>query len=51
VKDADVILVLHHGSIVETGSHQELLEKKGFYFRLYNRASMFELPSQANQVL
>lgn len=35
IKDADVILVLNNGDIVEQGSHQELLDKKGFYYELY----------------
>ncbi len=35
VENADVILVLKDGSVVEIGSHQELLEKKGFYYELY----------------
>lgn len=47
IKDADVILVMHHGSIVERGSHQELLAKKGVYFRLYHRTTRTALPSQA----
>ena len=36
IKDADVILVLNNGDIVEQGSHQELLDKKGFYYELYH---------------
>ncbi|MDV3157186.1 MAG: ABC transporter ATP-binding protein [Candidatus Phytoplasma australasiaticum] len=34
--NADVILVLQNGSLVEKGSHQELLAKQGFYYNLYN---------------
>ena len=41
VKDADVIMVLDHGSIIERGSHEELLEKKGVYYQLYTGS--FEL--------
>jgi ABC-type multidrug transport system fused ATPase/permease subunit len=36
IKEADIILVLQHGDIVEQGSHEELLKKKGFYYTLYN---------------
>ncbi len=35
IVDSDVILVLDHGRILEQGRHQELLEKKGFYYELY----------------
>jgi len=40
IRNADMILVLNEGDIVETGTHTELLEKKGFYENLYN--SQFE---------
>ena len=36
IKNADLILVLNHGDIVETGNHEQLLEKNGFYAQLYN---------------
>jgi ATP-binding cassette subfamily B protein len=36
IKDADHILVLDHGDIVEQGSHKELLARGGFYANLYN---------------
>ena len=36
IKNADVILVMQNGNIVEQGSHNELLAKKGFYYTLYN---------------
>ena len=36
IKDADYILVLDHGDIVEQGNHKELLERGGFYAKLYN---------------
>ena len=36
IKDADVILVMNHGDIVEQGNHEELLAQKGFYYNLYN---------------
>lgn len=35
IVDADLILVLRDGQIVETGKHHELLDKKGFYYQLY----------------
>ncbi len=36
IKEADIILVMRDGNIVEQGTHKELLEKHGFYFELYN---------------
>ena len=36
IRDADLILVMNHGSIIEQGTHQELLDKGGFYADLYN---------------
>ena len=36
IRDADLILVMEHGSIVEQGTHDELLAAKGAYWRLYN---------------
>lgn len=36
IKNADVILVMNDGNIVEQGSHTELYNKKGFYYNLYN---------------
>ncbi len=35
IQDADLILVLHHGEVVERGTHQELLSKKGLYHKMY----------------
>ena len=40
IRDADLILVMNHGDIVEQGTHLELLAKNGFYADLYN--SQFE---------
>lgn len=36
IKEADIILVMRDGNIVEQGKHKELLAKKGFYYELYN---------------
>lgn len=36
IRDADIILVLNDGDIVEQGTHDELLKKGGFYHKLYN---------------
>ena len=35
IRDADQVLVINNGEIVEQGTHQELLDKKGFYHHLY----------------
>lgn len=43
IKNADLILVLKDGDVIESGSHQELLAKGGFYAELYN--SQFEQAS------
>ncbi len=36
IKNADIILVMKDGNIIETGSHDELMKKNGFYAELYN---------------
>ena len=36
IRNADLILVMKDGTIIECGKHEELLEKKGFYYELYN---------------
>ena len=41
IKNADLILVMKDGNIIETGNHEELMKKNGFYADLYN--SQFEL--------
>lgn len=41
VRNADVILVLDHGDVKERGSHDDLIEQKGMYYKLYT--GMFEL--------
>ena len=40
IKNADLILVLKDGDIIESGTHEELIAKNGFYADLYN--SQFE---------
>jgi len=35
IKDADLILVLKDGDVIEKGKHEELLQKGGFYHELY----------------
>jgi len=40
IKNADLILVMNNGNIIESGTHQELLSQNGFYADLYN--SQFE---------
>ena len=53
IRDADVILVMEDGKIVEQGSHHELLEARGHYFDLYNsqfaagREELEEIPPAA----
>lgn len=41
IKNADLILVMNKGNIIESGNHEELMNKNGFYAKLYN--SQFEL--------
>ncbi len=36
IKESDVILVMKEGNVIESGDHETLLAKKGFYFELYN---------------
>lgn len=43
IREADQILVMNHGGIAERGTHEELLAKRGFYYKLYN--SQFKLTS------
>ena len=41
VKNSDVIMVLDHGAVIERGTHEDLIAKKGTYYQLYTGA--FEL--------
>ena len=36
IREADLILVMNHGTIIEKGTHKDLLAQKGFYADLYN---------------
>lgn len=36
ITNADIILVMNKGNVIEQGTHEELLKKKGFYYNLYN---------------
>ena len=36
IRDADVILVMNEGAIIEQGTHEELLRRGGFYYDLYH---------------
>ena len=36
IRDADIILVMRDGDIIEMGNHKEMLDKNGFYAELYN---------------
>ncbi len=47
IRDADLILVMQHGDIVEQGNHEELLASKGFYHELY----MSQFKKQEEEVL
>lgn len=43
IKDADIIMVIDNGKIVESGSHEELIKKKGHYYNLYQSQFMGEI--------
>lgn len=47
IRNADIILVMDKGSIVEKGTHEELLKKRGFYYELYNSQFMNGAESEA----
>jgi len=49
IRDAKLILVMNQGKIIEIGNHNELLEKRGFYYDLYN--SQFSGNDLASQVV
>jgi ATP-binding cassette, subfamily B, multidrug efflux pump len=35
IRDANKVIVINHGEIVEQGTHQQLLDRRGFYHHLY----------------
>jgi ATP-binding cassette subfamily B protein len=45
IRDADLILVMEHGTIVEQGTHEQLLDAGGAYHRLYH--AQFAAPAAA----
>lgn len=45
IRNADLILVMNHGTIIEKGTHKELLAKKGFYADLYNSQFRGNIPN------
>ena len=49
VRDADVILVMRDGKVVERGTHSELLARKGYYYRLYTQQFVQESSDSAMQ--
>ena len=50
VQNADVIYVLKDGKITESGKHEELLELRGEYHKLYKKPLLFLSKEQVNQL-
>ena len=42
IKNSDIIVVLEHGKIIESGNHNKIIAKKGLYYQLYTGAFEFE---------
>ena len=51
IQSADVILVVHDGKIIEQGTHSELMEQKGAYYRLYTRQYTEEMTASLYEEL
>lgn len=52
VREADIILVMHSGRIIERGTHKELLKRKGYYFDVYkNQYGNFEYKHIGEEVI
>ena len=49
IKDADDIVVMKHGEIVEQGNHDELLEKRGHYFKIFKEQYKEEAEKVQNE--
>ena len=49
IRDADKIIVMNHGDVIETGNHDDLMEQDGFYADLYN--SQFQATEEELQVV
>lgn len=51
VKEADIILVMNHGKIIEKGNHEELLLKRGYYYHVFqNQYGNFDIHLSAGKV-
>ena len=50
IRNADRIIVLHHGEVREVGSHAELMQKQGIYYRLYQLQCQMEEQKQAGLI-
>jgi len=51
IRNADIILVMNHGNIVEKGTHESLINAKGFYYDLYNSQFNSENTEEATVVV
>ncbi len=51
IEKADKIIVLHHGQVREIGKHEELLKKRGIYYKLYEMQYKSQLPESKSETL